>query len=157
MTDNIINTINKYVAPEDTIYFLGDFSFADHKKIPELRARIACQNIVLIRGNHDHHINKYKDSFQGVYDVFTASLGKQQIFLSHYAHRVWAASHRGVWHLYGHSHGTIPDFGKSMDVGIDVAYKMFGEYRPFNLEEIKSIMITKEIAYVDHHVDANVE
>jgi hypothetical protein len=34
---------------------------------------------------------------------------------------------------------------------VDVAFKMFGEYRPFSLEEIISIMDNKQIEFVDHH------
>jgi hypothetical protein len=38
-----------------------------------------------------------------------------------------------------------------MDVGVDVAYRMFGEYRPFHLNEIIDIMSKKIISPVDHH------
>jgi hypothetical protein len=38
-----------------------------------------------------------------------------------------------------------------MDVGIDNAYKMFGEYRPFSLDEVVSILDKREIAFHDHH------
>jgi hypothetical protein len=73
------------------------------------------------------------------------------LFLSHYSHRVWNGSHKGITHLYGHSHGLIDDFNKSMDVGVDVAYRMFGEWRPFHLNEIIDIMSKKIISPVDHH------
>lgn len=47
---------------------------------------------------------------------------KVRIWLSHYAHRVWPQSHYGSFHLYGHSHGNLPDDERSLsfDVGIDV-------------------------------------
>jgi hypothetical protein len=38
-----------------------------------------------------------------------------------------------------------------MDVGIDVAYRLFGEFRPFHINEIIKIMNTKNIKPVDHH------
>jgi hypothetical protein len=41
-----------------------------------------------------------------------------------------------------------------MDVGVDVAYRMFGEYRPFSLEEIINIMDKKEVILPDRH-DSN--
>lgn len=43
------------------------------------------------------------------------------------------------------------NYGKSMDIGIDVAYKLFGEYRPFSIDEIISILDKKEVEYPDHH------
>ena len=52
---------------------------------------------------------------------------------------------KGAIHLYGHSHGGIKDFGKSMDVGID-AHK---EFRPFHINEILQIMEKREIGKND--------
>lgn len=151
MNKCIINTINTYVAPDDIIYFLGDFCFGGHEKTPNLRWQINCQTIHLCKGNHDQHIEKYKDVFTSTQDVLCVSHGKHKFFLSHYAHRIWPGSHKGVIHLYGHSHNSIPDFGKSMDVGVDVARKLYGEYRPFSIEEIISIMGKKETKEVDHY------
>lgn len=92
-----------------------------------------------------------QDLFTSVQYVKTVTIHGHRIFLSHYAHRVWDKSHKGRWHLYGHSHGTIQDWGKSMDVGLDVAYRMFGEFRPFKFQEIQKIMQNKEIETPDHH------
>ncbi len=151
MDHTILDSINKRVQPEDTLYFLGDFSFGGHTKIPEYRSRIACQIIHVCRGNHDEKIDLYKEHFTSIQDVLTVKHGKHTFFLSHYSHRTWLGSHKGILHLYGHSHGTISDFGKSMDVGIDVAKRLKGEYRPFSIEEIIQIMDKKEIEYPDHH------
>lgn len=151
MDDTIFNTINKYVKEDDIIYFLGDFCFGGHDKTSYHRSRILCKNIHLLRGNHDEHIDLYKESFTSINDVMHIQHGKSKYFLSHYSHRVWNGSHKGVIHLYGHSHDSIPDFNKSMDVGIDVAYKMFGEYRPFHINEILGIMSKKIVSPVDHH------
>lgn len=111
---------------------------------------------VLIAGNHDGHIDKYKDSFSSIQDTLNLSFDDGvRIFCSHYAHRVWHHSHKGVIHLYGHSHASIDDnYGKSMDVGIDNAYKLYNEYRMFSLEEIIKIMSKRNINFVDHHKPA---
>ncbi len=37
------------------------------------------------------------------------SVHGQPIVICHYAMRVWNRSHHGAWHLYGHSHGNLPD------------------------------------------------
>ena len=158
MNDTIINTINKYVKEDDTIYFLGDFAFADPKKIKQFRERINCKTIHFLYGNHDEDIiadENLQSLFTTTKDVAFKNFNSQNFFMSHYAHRVWPGSHRGAIHLYGHSHNSIPDFGKSMDVGIDVAYSMFGEYRPFSITEIIDIMSKKDISELDHHVIKN--
>lgn len=150
MNEEIILTMNKYIKYNDVLYFLGDFCFGDHRRTPEWRNRINCQTIHLIRGNHDGHIDKYKDSFSSIQDVLSIK-EEHTFFLSHYSHRIWLGSHKGYIHLYGHSHNSIPEYGKSMDVGIDVAKAKFGEYRPFSREEIIEIMNKKDVAFVDGH------
>ncbi len=61
--------------------------------------------------------------------------------LFHYAMRVWNASHHGSWHLYGHSHGTLPDdiTSLSFDIGVDSQH-----YKPLSYDEVKAIMSQKE-------------
>jgi len=151
MNETLFREINDVAKEDDIIYFLGDFCFGDHRRTPEYRNRIVCKTIHFIRGNHDNHIDIYKDCFSSINDVMFIQHGKQKIFLSHYSHRVWPGSHKGTIHLYGHSHSSIPDFGKSMDVGVDSYYKLFGKYKPFHLNEILNIMSKKEIKTVDHH------
>lgn len=158
MNDTIINTINEYVKFDDTLNFLGDFAFGDKAKIPELRWRINCQNINFFYGNHDDEIRlneEYQNLFSSCKDVDFFTINGQNYFISHYSHRVWPASHHGTIHLYGHSHDSIPDFGKSMDVGIDTAYRLYKKYRPFSITEIIDIMAKKEISELDHHVVKN--
>jgi hypothetical protein len=41
----------------------------------------------------------------------------------------------------------------SMDVGIDSAYRILGEYRPFSYDEIARIMAKREHNPVDHHLE----
>ncbi len=158
----LVDGINKYVKEDDILYHLGDWSFGGVHNILQFRNYIVCKNVHLILGNHDQHIVdkeiKYHDTsfnpieiFSSVQDVLTLDIGKTKLFLSHYSHRVWLGSHKGVIHLYGHSHGSIPDYGKSMDVGVDVAFKKFGEYRPFNIGDITNIMSKRTIEKIDHH------
>ena len=162
MNKSLIDGINKYVKEDDILYHLGDWSFGGIHNIKLFRDSIVCKNIHLILGNHDQHIvdkevKFFDDSFNpvglfsSVQDVLHLEIGKTKLFLSHYSHRVWNGSHKGIIHLYGHSHGSIPDFGRSMDVGVDVAYKMFGEYRPFNIGDIMRIMEKREIHQINHH------
>ncbi len=42
--------------------------------------------------------------------------------------RAWPGLWRGTRHLYGHTHGTLPDTTRSCDVGVDA-----WDYRPVRL------------------------
>ncbi len=95
--------------------------------------------------------------------------GRAHITLCHYAMRVWNRSHKGSWMLYGHSHSSLDDLNlrnnqeseykinqyytntKTMDVGIDNAFKVLGEYRPFSFDEIYDIFEKRENLVIDHH------
>ena len=54
--------------------------------------------------------------------------------------RVWPHHARGAWHLYGHSHGNLPDdpLALSMDVGVDSH-----DFRPWHFDEIQVVMKAK--------------
>jgi len=163
MSRQLVKTFNQHVKYDDIVYCMGDWSFGGIQNIWNFRKQLECNTIHLMLGNHDHHIRANNDIdcdgqlkcckqlFSSVQDVLTVQHGQHKFFLSHYAHRVWEGSHKGVIHLYGHSHNTIADFNKSMDVGVDVAYARFGEYRPFHIDEIIQIMNKKQIIKVDRH------
>ena len=158
----IVDGINKTVGEDDILYHLGDWSFGGFINIWNFREQINCKNIHLILGNHDEHIVKNKsvdgkpnaqDLFSSVQSVLTVRSMGYSIFLSHYAHRVWDKSHKGYIHLYGHSHDSLEyiEYGKSMDVGVESAIRLFGEYRPFSIKEIINIMDKRDIKFPDHH------
>ncbi len=167
----LIANINAIVKEGDILYHLGDFAFthvwsktADKdrtdtgKTIANYREQINCRNIILIVGNHDPH---YKDlspkpelleHFSQVHIMQRIRVSfndeRQSIVLAHYAMRTWANSHHGAWHLYGHSHGTLPDdpHARSLDCGVDSH-----DFKPWTLEQIASIMSKKPWKPIDHH------
>lgn len=158
MDCTVIENINNIVGQDDVIYFHGDFSFGGHQYIPGYRERIICKNIHFIKGNHDKHIDKYKNCFSSVQDYLDVTLTtkenkKATFIMCHYAFRVWLGSHKGFYHTYGHSHASLENNpnGKSMDVGIDNAYRLFGEHRPFSLEEVIDILDKRDVAFNGHH------
>ena len=67
MNDAIVRNINNVVAVDDILFCLGDWSFGGFDKIRQFRDRIVCQNIHLILGNHDHHIENNKDDIQEIF------------------------------------------------------------------------------------------
>lgn len=155
MGECIIDEINKIVHRGDTLWHLGDFAWKD---AGIWRKKIRCKNVNLIWGNHDKKSNaKY---FSRTLDTFIQKIGpdndKQKCFLSHYPHAYWPASHHGSMHLYGHCHGqreqtldTLFPGRRSMDVGVDEAFRRFGSYRPFTEDEVYEILI--EGNSMNHH------
>ena len=147
MNEAIVSSINKDVKYDDILYFLGDWSFGGHENIPKLRQMLNVQNIILVFGNHDQHIRKmYKHLFTETHELLYKKFDKSPlIVMCHNALRVGEGSHRGNICLYGHSHHTLPEIGKSMDVG-------WCKYRrALPLEEILEIMSKRQIVTVDHH------
>jgi hypothetical protein len=51
--------------------------------------------------------------------------------------RSWHKSHYGAWHLYGHTHGVTPPYGKSFDVGVDSEYSNF---TPLHIDQVREII-----------------
>jgi calcineurin-like phosphoesterase family protein len=99
-------------------------------------------------GNHEELIRQYAGvhgKFDWVRDVHMLRFNKRPIWLSHYAHQVWPHSHKGGWHLYGHSHGQLEgtQTGLKFDVGVDCH-----NFEPWSLEEVAATMSTKTSDHV---------
>lgn len=160
MNDTIVNNFNSLVKKNDVAYCLGDWSFNGHENIKRFRDRLNCNTIHLIFGNHDQHIEPINSPYRKLFasceyykelsiklDKKWKQFTKTKICLSHYAMRVWNKSHHGSIHLYGHSHGTLPDNGtRSMDVGIDTH-----NYYPYHLDKVLETLIFRNVHMIDHH------
>lgn len=146
MDDTIIHNWNAVVAPGDTVYHLGDFAVGGPEADEYLRRLNG--NIKFCWGNHDNRLNRAKSRPIDVADIRYISVERQEIVLCHYAMKVWDKSHKGAWHLYGHSHGTLPDDPNSLslDIGMD-CHNMF----PLNFYQVKALMAKKTYKSVDHH------
>ena len=161
MNDALVSNINKIVGEDDILYHLGDWSFGGVHNIYYFRKSLICKNIHLMLGNHDQHITnkdiKFHDTsfnpidlFTSVQEVKTEKIGKSYFHLSHYSHQVWPGSHKGVIHLFGHSHGSLKGLGKSMDVGVDT----HPEFRPYHINEIVKKMEKIPVKFIDHHEES---
>lgn len=146
MDDTIIHNWNAVVKPGDTVYHLGDFAVGGPEADEYLRRLNG--NIKFCWGNHDNRLNRAKSRPIDIADIRYISVERQEIVLCHYAMKVWDKSHKGAWHLYGHSHGTLPDdpHSLSIDIGVD-CHNMF----PLNFAQVKALMNKKTYKSVDHH------
>jgi len=102
-------------------------------------------NIYLIEGSHDKGLKRmFEDSKSNTIGNWhwlgpqhSLSVEGQSVTLCHYAMRRWPKSHYGSWHLFGHSHGRLPSYGLSFDVGVDAH-----PFTPWAWYEIKTKMAT---------------
>lgn len=128
MNETLIKNWNEIIKPSDEVYHLGDFSFSN----PEPFRKRLNGKINLICGSHDYY---FKSKLSSIFDsVALMRILKQvtpNIILCHYAMRSWYASHRGSIMLYGHSHGKLPPYGLSFDVGVDC-----WDYKPVSYETV---------------------
>ena len=142
MDERVIDNWNSAIEPTDTVYFLGDLSFGPQNYLPLLSGRIH-----FIIGNHDMFGRGAAERMQylretplikSVQQMMVIDLDGQAVVLCHYAMRVWHKSHFNSWHLYGHSHGRLGEWGKSLDVGVDA-----WDFHPVSWATIKSVMADK--------------
>lgn len=150
MNRTIIKNYNDIVKPEDEFYFLGDFCMGDHSKAESYMQQLVPNKKFFISGNHDKWstIELYKKYGTYLGKMAEITIQKKPITLCHYAMRVWNHSHHGAYHLYGHSHGTLPEDPNSLsfDVGTNC-----WNYKPISFEEVQRKMNTKTFKPIDHH------
>jgi len=155
MNEALINNWNAVVNEKDIVWNLGDFSFGNIKDTESVLRRLNGQHNMVL-GNHDGIIVSNKARLlQGkllnsIQDYKEIKVEDHKIVLCHYSFRVWNKSHSGSWHCYGHSHGTLPPHGLSLDVGVDCK-EITSEYRPISFDELKSFMFKRSVSVIDQH------
>lgn len=146
MREMLIKNHNEMVRPGDNVYHLGDmfWNSLTGQECLAIRSRLN-GNHYYIMGNHEKMMNRDKvlrQSFIWVKDVENLKIESYpNIWLSHYAHRSWNGSHKGSYHLYGHTHNCLPQDGSlSFDVGVDAQ-----NFYPIALEQVyKRMLAIKE-------------
>lgn len=160
MREQLISRHNFKVTAQDETYHIGDVFWNSIKpnEALDILTRLNGRHY-LVWGNHDETSEKLKNldlkdgrkSFDWMKDVYKLRTdGYPDVWLSHYAHRVWPNSHKGSYHVYGHTHGGLPDFRRSHDVGVDA-----NGYFPVSLAELDSLMKSKVIAPDEVEIDMN--
>jgi calcineurin-like phosphoesterase family protein len=155
MNNLMVKYWNEVVKPEDIVWHLGDFAFMPYKDFKSLVWRLN-GHINVILGNHDKVIEQHRQDILNTNKIESIQNYKELkvegnfIVLFHYGQRVWNKSHHDAIHLYGHSHGSLPPHGKSVDVGVDCK-EITHEYRPVSLDEVVKYMSKRQGEVVDHH------
>jgi calcineurin-like phosphoesterase family protein len=164
MNSTIVDNINEVVMQDDILICLGDWSFGGFENIQKFRDRIICEEIHLILGNHDHHIENNRQGCQRYFKSvshyntleYKNRAGETHKFvLCHYPICSWHDMKKGVYHLFGHLHTPKQNKimnGRSMDVGMDG-----NDLKPYNINDIVRTLsgrpITFNILKDDHHLD----
>jgi calcineurin-like phosphoesterase family protein len=174
MLDVIVNRHNAVVTDNDIVYDLGDFAYkcSATKAVDFLRQLNGQRKIIL--GNHDKPlrsaikagmvndlIESGKVEIIGSTDpniktIYRTHVDNKDLTLSHYAISSWDGVYRGAWHLYGHSHGKMPEMKKicRFDVGVDswnfhpVSWKMVED--KMNLIEAMARQFMPDM-YLENH------
>jgi len=142
----MIERWNEKIGKKDVVYHLGDFGLTYKENLATVLDQLNGK-IHLIAGNHENAAVQNKSRFVWIKDYYELKVkdpdcdnGVQRIILFHYAMRVWRGSYRGNWHLYGHSHGNLPDLDDHLcfDIGVDCH-----DFYPLSYDEVKAIMKAK--------------
>jgi calcineurin-like phosphoesterase family protein len=144
----LINNWNSVVTEKDDVWHLGDFCLRSARPaswyLSRLRGRVH-----LVRGNHDDKAAwRDKHLFSTAQEAAYIKHESQRIYLCHYSCRVWRASHRGSWHLFGHSHGGLDHIGEALGKSMDVGVNLHG-YRPLSFQEVKKALDARSL--LPHH------
>ena len=165
MNSHLAGNINEVVGQDDILFHLGDWSFGGFESIGHFRNQIVCQNVHIITGNHDHHIENNRSDCQKLFssvnkyvelnvkwNVGTPLQNEANFVLMHFPIASWNNMARGAIHLHGHVHFN-PNMrlqeGKMMDVGCDgnMLY-------PIQMQEVLRIMENRPVKSIfrfDHH------
>ncbi len=145
----IIDAINSDVQPNDTLWILGDFCWGKFETAQAYRDRIACRNVNLVWGNHDHR--SIGPAFGKAVEQGMVTIEGKKIWLNHYPMRSWHKSFHGSWQLYGHVHGRLEEedrrtsWSLTKDVGVDAC-----DYKPMSFSDLKSYMKPREKAFTEY-------
>lgn len=152
MNNSIRDHWNSVVSNTDVVYNLGDMVVYPNVKDQKIYEFLEGFNGIqyYVPGNHEDHLHVIKSlpNIHVLPDLVEIEEHNQKIILCHYAMRVWNRMHKGVWHLYGHSHGSLMEssISRSFDVGLNC-----NNYKLLTFDDVKARMDQKIFKPEDHH------
>jgi len=157
--ENIWN-FRKHLNVKDITFVLGnhDHHIANNKELPNCWIRYKDGEYVDLENSTsdwDDLVNS-QELFSSVHSYLEITVSgdkykKRTYNLSHFPFVMSDKQHHGRIGLHGHTHSSFIHDGRSLDVGIDMAYKLFGEYRPFTIEDIDTYMEGRTYPQLSHH------
>jgi len=149
MNNAMVEEWNDKVAPEDTVYILGDVAFMSGSDAGRMIKRLNGTKI-LIEGNHDKKtLNDvtFRSAFKEIHKYLDIKYDGHKIVMFHYPISEWDQMHRGALHFHGHLHGGVSGLEnyRAMDVGMDSTGEIV-----ISMERAIRLIKDKEIK--GHHV-----
>jgi calcineurin-like phosphoesterase family protein len=123
MNEQMVLEWNETIAPEDTVYILGDVAFLPADKAVKIMRRLNGTKI-LVEGNHDRKLLNdpvFRSCFVEIHQYLTLTYNKTRVIMFHYPIAEWDQMHRGSVHFHGHLHGNVSGMEKfrCRDMGMD--------------------------------------
>lgn len=158
MNRAIVDNINRIVQKQDVLICLGDWSFNGPENVGRFRQQLNCENVHLVLGNHDKHIEKDRwglgRMFSSVSDYLRLTYMDYKIECFHYPIESWRGKHNKypqTVHIHGHCH--LPHdkkvSGQRMDVGMDG----HPEFRPYDLLNEVILPLTNSVTHTGNSLD----
>ncbi len=152
----LIKAWNGVVSKDDEVFHLGDFTLGNGLFAKDIFQQL--NGTIRVLGYPWHHdarwINLPQSSNDGQVQIEQPMVVLEHmvkshnwwlpVVLCHYSFETWDRSHYGSVHLHGHTHGRLQRIHNRLDVGVDVAFKLLGEYRPFSMDEALSLAMSYE-------------
>lgn len=136
----MIDRWNKVVGVTDTVFVLGDFSFASKTKTQEILMRLNGFK-VFIWGNHDRGREKSILAVPGVLegmDALHKNFNGKSVIMTHYPFE----SFREDFHFHGHTHGVSNPKAGRIDVGVDANPQY--QYAPIPLDSMMMDVVERD-------------
>lgn len=140
MNEVLVSNWNEKIPQDAEVFVVGDVSFGKLEETVKIIRRLNGRKHLVI-GNHDEHFLQqpsFRACFETIADILQlvveddeTSSGKMDLFLCHYAMRVWNKSHHGSINIYGHSHSTLPPNDFQLDVGVDG-----NNFEPYSYDDV---------------------
>ena len=147
MDEAIIHRWNATVAPDDTVYHLGDVAIGQEPEsyLDRLHGRLH-----LVEGNHDHRIKKHT-RWESVSNSLTIDVDGVKL---HMRHHPWQPTAANGLFIHGHCHGTLGRTylmgGKRFqhDVGVDCwSDKPEWAFSPIDALALVDFLLSEEASF----------
>lgn len=164
--ETLIANWNAAVAPDDTIWHLGDFGRGPTEEIDAILARLNGEKHLIIGNNdpqptraaagwasvshyHELRVSRFEGAWHPATPLDPAPDETRLLVLGHYAFRTWNLIGKGSINLHGHSHGRLKPITRQLDVGVDAH-----NFTPVSLDAIMARLIHRHTKSPAHDRDS---
>lgn len=137
MNDAIIKNWNEHVAPNDTVFHLGDVGMCSKEVLKAILTKLNGTKI-LVMGNHDQELSVNEWMECGFTEVYRYPIIYHEFMVMQHEPPQYINAATPFYYLYGHVHGTkmYPTIStQSACVSMER-----WNYTPADLEEIKQLV-----------------